>query len=193
MMLQSKSDLNEYLAADNDFLRPSSRKEKVIAEFVQYPSQALRKYLYYLRKQEYYINTAKGSKLKGILGLYYERQKNKLGLKLGIEIGPNCFGKGLQIYHAGNIVVNQAVRVGKYCRLHGGNFIGNNGKSDAVPRIGDYVDIGFGAVIIGDIKIADHVTIGANAVVNKTISTPGSIVAGCPARTIHILPQYQRT
>lgn len=54
----------------------------------------LRRYLKYLRKEEYYINTAHGSKLKGMLGILCDRKVNRLGNRLGIEIGPNCFGKG---------------------------------------------------------------------------------------------------
>ena len=144
----------------------------------------LRKYLYYLRKQEYYINTAKGNKVKGILGLYYERKKNSLGIRLGIEIGPNCFEKGLQIYHTGSIIVNSDVKAGENVKLHGNNCIGNNGISEKVPKIGNNVDIGYGAVLIGDIVIANNVKIGANAVVNHSILEDGCTVVGIPAKII---------
>ena len=182
LMIQSKQDLKEYISADNDFLRPKGAKAVMVANYAGYPTQSIRRFLYYLRKQEYYINTAKGNKLKGIMGLYYERRKNRLGMKLGLEIGPNCFGKGLSIWHAGNIVVNAYARIGENCTLHGGNCIGNTGKDPAVPRIGNNVNIGFGAVIIGDIEIADDVVIGANAVVNGSIPEPGSVVVGVPGR-----------
>ena len=66
--------------------------------------------------------------------------------------------------------------------MHGGNCIGNNGLTEAVPHIGNRVDIGYGAVIIGDVEIADDVKIGANAVVNKSILEPGCTVVGVPAR-----------
>ena len=181
-MIQSKQDLKDYISADNDFLRPKGVKALMVANYANYPTQTIRKYLRFLRKQEYYINTAKGNKLKSLLGLYYERRTNRLGLKLGLEIGPNCFGKGLSIWHAGNIVVNVHARIGENCTLHGGNCIGNTGKDQAVPRIGNNVDIGFGAVIIGDIEIADNVLIGANAVVNKSITEPGSVVVGVPGK-----------
>lgn len=182
-MIQSKEDLKAYTEADNAWLRPENAKGKIIERFAQYPAYMLRRYLQYLRKQEYYINTANGSRIKGILGLYYERKKNILGRKLGIEIGPNCFGKGLQIYHCG-IVVNTNVKAGENCKLHGGNCIGNNGKTNAAPRIGDNVDIGYGAVLIGDIEIADGVVIGANAVVNRSIDKTGCTVVGVPAKII---------
>ena len=137
-----------------------------------------------LRKQEYYINTAKGNKIKGFMGLYYERKKNKLGLRLGIEISPNSFGKGLQIYH-GNIVINNNVKAGENCKLHGFNCIGNNGKTSDAPILGDNIDLGVGAVIIGNVSIANNVTIGANAVVNRSISDENSTYVGIPAKKIH--------
>ena len=183
-MIKSRSELKEYISADNNFLRPVGVKSTIIANYINYPNQLIRRYLYYLRHQEYYINTAKGNKLKGFLGLYYERRKNRLGMRLGIEIGPNCFGKGLSIWHAGNIVVNEDARIGEYCTLHGGNCIGNNGKDPAVPEIGDNVDIGYGAVVIGGITIAEGCVIGANAVVTKSVTEKGSRIVGVPGRRI---------
>lgn len=183
-MITSKKEFNDYLLADNNWLLPGSLKEKIIERIANYPSFILKKYMYYLRKQEYYINTARKSKIKGMLGLYYERKKNKLGIRLGIEIAPNCFGKGLQIYHIGSIVVNPAVKAGENVKLHGGNCIGNNGLSDNVPTLGNNVDIGYGAVLIGNIIIADNVKIGANAVVNQSVLEEGCTVAGVPAKIV---------
>ena len=183
-MIQSKQDLELYCSADNAAIKPKSLKWKLISRFTNEPQYMLGRYLKLLRKEEYYINTAKGSKLKGLMGIVYDRKVHRLGNRLGIEIGPNCFGKGLTIYHIGSIIVNPAARIGENCRLHGANCIGNNGKSQGVPRIGSNVDIGYGAVIIGDIEIADDVVIGANAVVNKSVLTPGAVVVGVPAKCV---------
>lgn len=184
-MITSKVDLHEYILADNNWLIPDGIKERFIADFAAYPHRTLKRYLYYLRRQEYYINTANGSKLKGLLNLYYERKKNQLGRKLGIEIGPNCFGKGLNIFHAGNVIINPAVRVGEKCSLHGANCIGNNGLTQDTPTIGNNVDIGYGAVVIGGITIADDIKIGANAVVNQSFLEPGCTIAGVPAKIVN--------
>ena len=46
------------------------------------------------------------------------------------------------------------------------------------------MDIGVGAVIIGNIEIADNIIIGANAVVNKSFKEEGITIAGVPARKI---------
>ena len=183
-MIRSRTDLSEYLSSDQDYLRPETGKQKLLATFVKYPTAEIRRYLKYLRKQEYYVNTANGNKFKGLLGIFFERKKNRLGNRLGIEIDVNCFGKGLTIFHLGSVVVNSKAVIGENCRLHGANCIGNNGKTQGVPRIGNNVDIGFGAVVIGDIEIADNVVIGANAVVNKSVLIPGSVVVGVPGSRI---------
>lgn len=183
-MIKSRKNLMEYIKADNEWLISRTIKEKVIEYVASYPSRILRKYLRYLRKQEYYINTANGSKWKGVLAIYYEGKKNRLGTQLGIEIGPNCFGKGLNIYHSGSIIINPAVRAGANCSLHGANCIGNNGLTADVPIIGNRVDIGYGAVVIGKVVIADGVKIGANALVNRSVTEPGCTVAGVPAKIV---------
>ena len=183
-MIESKKELSEYIKADNDWLIPKQSKDKIVSSFACYSTKSLKKFLYYLRKQEYYINTSEGKLFKGLLNLYFERKKNKLGLKLGIEIGPNCFGKGLNLYHSGSIIVNPAVRAGQNCSLHGANCIGNNGITKEVPHLGNNVDIGYGAVLIGDITIADDIKIGANAVVNKSFTEPGVTIAGVPAKVV---------
>jgi serine O-acetyltransferase len=46
------------------------------------------------------------------------------------------------------------------------------------------VDIGQNAQILGGIRIADHVRIGAGAVVVKDILTPGVTVVGIPGRIV---------
>ena len=105
-------------------------------------------------------------------------------MKLGLEIIEGSFAPGLIIYHTGNIVINGFARIGEDCQLHGDNCIGNNGIDLKTPRIGNRVDIGVGAKIIGDIEIADDIVIGAGAVVNKSFLTPGITIGGVPAREL---------
>ncbi|MBR4634823.1 MAG: serine acetyltransferase [Clostridia bacterium] len=180
-MIKSKKDLKEYIESDNAPYRPKGKKGRFIAAFSQQPTYAVGKYLKALRRLEYRLNTSNGSRLSRIMALICERKKNRLGNKLGIEICPNCIGKGVIIDH-GLVLVNYEARIGENCRLHGSNCIGNSGKALAAPRIGNNVDIGYGAMVIGDVEIADNVVIGANAVVNKSVLIPGSLVAGVPAQ-----------
>lgn len=115
---------------------------------------------------------------------FYRRRKNRLGSKLGIEIWENSFAEGMQIHHSGNIVVNGMARIGKNCQLHGSNCIGNDGKSLDAPVIGDNVEIGVGAKIIGGIRIADNIIIGGGAVVVSSFLESGITIGGIPAHKL---------
>lgn len=53
------------------------------------------------------------------------------------------------------------------------------------PLIGDGVDIGVGAVILGDVTVGPGATIGANAVVIKDVPA-GATAVGVPARIIPV-------
>lgn len=183
-MITTRRELKEYLRADNSWYCPVKWKDRIIDRIAQYPWNAVKRYMFFLRVHEYYYNTAGKNPLKKLLKLYYERRKNLLGQRLGIEISPNCFGKGLNLYHAGCIVVNASARIGDNCSLHGNNCIGNNGLSQDAPVIGDNVDIGFGASVIGKVVIADNTIIGANAVVTKSFEKSHCVLAGVPASVI---------
>lgn len=184
-MISSKEDLNRYICNDNGYLHDIRNKKcKFFMWLVHDAEYYICRYLKMLRKQEYYINTANGNKFKSFLALYYERKKHNIGNKLGFYIGPNCCEKGLTLYHHGSIIINPGAKIGENCKLHGNNCIGNDGKSNDCPVIGDNVDIGFGAIIIGDVEIADNVKIGANAVVVKSCLTKGATLIGIPAKAI---------
>ena len=112
--------------------------------------------------------------------LYYGLTVNRMASKYNLELYGK-YGDGLKIWH-GNIIINNNANLGDNVQLHGNNCIGQkNGKA---PTIGNNVDIGYGATIIGDIKIANNITIGANSLVNKEFLEEGVIIAGCPAKII---------
>ena len=116
---------------------------------------------------------------------WYRARKNRLGAKLGFIISAGCFGEGLKIEHYGSVIVNPKARIGKNCIIHGNCCIGSKGGyPDDSPVIGDNVDIGQFAQILGGVRIADGVRIGAGAVVVNDIPEPGVTVAGVPARII---------
>lgn len=138
------------------------------------------KYLYFLRREE-----AASNKLAQY---YWRRRKNDLGAKLGIIIYAGTCGKGLRIWHYGSTIISGDAKIGENCTFHGQACIGNDGSSTAAPVIGNNVDIGVGAKIIGDIIIADDVKIGAGAVVTKSCLEKGSTLVGIPAK---ILPRKE--
>ena len=92
-------------------------------------------------------------------------------------------GGGLRIWHVGGIVLNPDTVIGKNCTMRHGVTIGNRVNDHDVPVIGDNVDIGVGAVIMGDIIIGNNVSIGANAVVLCDVPE-NHIAVGVPARVI---------
>ncbi|MFA6084421.1 serine acetyltransferase [Mucilaginibacter sp.] len=107
---------------------------------------------------------------------------------LGIELPRKLTaGKNLIFYHGQGLVVNYKVILGDNCVLRNGVTIGHkklvDGSLSAPPRIGNNVDIGANACIIGDITIGDNVIIGAGAVVIKDIPA-NSIAVGNPARLL---------
>ena len=116
--------------------------------------------------------------------MYYFSQKNKLGNRLGFKIPRNTFEQGLSIYHHGLIIINEKARIGKNAKLHGGNCIGNNGTLDENPVIGDDLDLGIGAKVIGGVKLGNQVKVGANAVVTKSFEEDGITLVGMPAKKI---------
>lgn len=125
--------------------------------------------------------------MKMIAFYYYERKRNKLGNKLGLCIPLNTFQPGLLIDHLGTVVINPFAKIGRNCHIHGDCCIGlakTGGSNDSVPKVGDNVDIGWGAIIVGGITIADGVVIGANSVVTHSITEPNSVWVGSPARRI---------
>jgi serine acetyltransferase len=107
-----------------------------------------------------------------------------ISIIFGVSIPRNCtIGIGLIIYHYSNIVTNGSVVIGENCVICRGVTIGNKNFENDVPVLGDNVDIGAGAVIIGKIKIGNNVKIGANAVVLKDVPD-NHIAVGNPARNI---------
>jgi serine O-acetyltransferase len=113
-----------------------------------------------------------------------------LSMLLGFTIPTNVFGPGLNIAHRGTIVVNGFTKVGANCRIHACVNIGTKaGYRDVAPTIGDNVYIGPGVKIFGDVKIANGVAIGANAVVNKSFEEEHVTIAGVPAKKLVIKGQ----
>lgn len=181
-MIKTKKDLKEYIKCDNWYYNKHySNWDRKLFALLRDPQYLLRKYKIFLRKEEYYLNQP--TTLSTIKRLYYIRRKNIIGNKLGILIPPNTVGKGLMIMHHGSIIINPNARIGEYCILHGNNCIGNDGKLQLAPIVGDNLDLGIGAKIIGNVKIGNNNKIGANAVVVKS-SEDNCLLVGVPAKVI---------
>jgi serine O-acetyltransferase len=100
------------------------------------------------------------------------------GIELPCEVQ---LGHNFIIDHFGGIIVSGYAKFGDNCRIRNGVVIGLKNIEDIVaPVIGNNVDIGAGAKILGDIKIGNNVMIGANAVVICNVPD-NSIAVGVPA------------
>lgn len=177
-MIQSKAELNYYIQQDR-IVNGVPNQYSLICKLlgILYPAYSV-KFLYYLRHEEYYINR------RSILRYYYMYKKRKLGLKLGYSIPANVFGPGLSLPHYGTIVVSKYAKIGKNCRLHVGTNIGASAGINKAPVIGDNAYIGPGAILFGNIRLSDNITVGANSTVNKSFDVPNVVLAGTPAKVV---------
>jgi putative colanic acid biosynthesis acetyltransferase WcaB len=100
---------------------------------------------------------------------------------MGVEIHPKTrVGRGLVIYHGVGLVVNGYTIIGDDCILRQGVCIGNivdrNGHHGGCPVIGNAVEVGAGATILGEIRVGDNVRIGASSVVTKDVPDGATVI-----------------
>lgn len=187
-----KKELEEIINAEKTlYLSDNLQKQKNMKKRL-HKRFLIWRYLYYFRLWQFYReNRSNGNesrltrKIAKYKGRYYEKMKNIYSYRSGVEIGGQCqIGKNCDIWHSG-VVING--NVGDNCVFHGNNIIGNKGigKDGEIPNIGNSVDIGAGAVVIGNINIAGNCVIGANAVVTKSIEESGNVIVGVPGRKIN--------
>lgn len=100
------------------------------------------------------------------------------GIELPCEVQ---IGRNFVIDHFGGIVISGYTRIGDNCRIRTGVVIGlQRIEEPCAPVIGNNVDVGVGAKILGPISIGNNVVIGANAVVISDVPD-NSIAVGIPA------------
>jgi serine O-acetyltransferase len=108
--------------------------------------------------------------------------RNHYGIEipLTVEVGRRCF-----FAHQHGIVLHPLVRIGDGCIIRHNVTIGAYSleENKKVPVIGNDVEIGCGATIIGGILVGDGAVIGANSLVRTDVPA-GSLAVGNPARVI---------
>ena len=127
--------------------------------------------------------TIKSSLLRKPFSLVYKILYKFIQVSTGIELPCEvAVGKNFRIDHFGGIIISGFASFGDNCVIRDGVTVGLRRVDDPVaPKIGNNVDIGTGAKVLGDITIGDNVVIGANAVVLEDVP-PDSIAVGVPAR-----------
>jgi len=118
------------------------------------------------------------------LGIAHVILSKLIEITTGITIGVTAkIGKRLIIEHCGAIVVHGCTVIGDDCIIRQGVTFGikNIDAPYDAPVLGDRVNVGAGAKLLGKILVGDDVDVGANAVVVTDVPSR-SIAVGVPAR-----------
>ena len=104
----------------------------------------------------------------------------------GIEIHPGArIGRRFFIDHGMGVVIGETAEIGDDVLLYQGVTLGGTGKDTGKrhPTIGNGVVIGTGAKILGNIRIGDFVKVGAGSVVVRPVPDHSTVV-GVPGRIV---------
>lgn len=123
--------------------------------------------------------------LRKLFSLLYKILYKFTQIATGIELPCEAeLGRNFRIDHFGGIVISGYAVFGDDCVVRNGVTVGLKDVHDPVaPRVGNRVDIGSGAKLLGAIVIGDDVKIGANAVVVHDVPS-GAVAVGVPARVL---------
>ena len=104
----------------------------------------------------------------------------------GVELyWTSQIGRRLHIAHQGGIVIHRFCKIGDDCIIRQGVTIGaaDEWVPHTGPVLGSNVDIGAGAMILGNVNIGSHVRIGPNSVVTTDVPDNSTVFAP-PSRVI---------
>jgi len=123
--------------------------------------------------------------LRSPLDLLYRWMQRRVVRRHGIQLEYAAeIGRRVVIDHQNGILVQSLSRIGDGCRLRHNVTIGRRRSGDATcPVLGSNVDVGVGAVILGEVHVGDDAVIGANAVVVEDVPS-GALAVGIPARIV---------
>ena len=180
----TKQELKEIIAEEKAMYNKANYSFR---KFVHQKRYVIWKYLAWFRWAQYYKNQM--SAASGLRKVYAQlayrimlRRKNIMGEKCGVEITNNSqLGRRLSIWHSGVVIDAQ---LGDDVSIRGNTVLGSKDLkcTSGRPTIGNGVEIGFGAAVIGPVTIADGCIVGANAVVTRDFLESASVIVGVPAR-----------
>jgi serine O-acetyltransferase len=130
--------------------------------------------------------------LRKLFSLAYRILFKLIQVVTGVELPCEAtIGRNFVIDHFGGIIVSGFAVFGDGCRIRNGVVVGlKNVDEPCAPVIGNNVDIGAGAKLLGPIRIGNNVIVGANAVVITDVPD-NCIAVGVPAiikqrRDVHV-------
>jgi serine O-acetyltransferase len=117
-----------------------------------------------------------------LYGALFRGARNFYGIELPYT---TRIGRRVMFEHQHGIVIHGYAQIGDDCIIRQGVTLGNRSLEEplAAPRLGDRVNVGAGAKIIGGISVGDDAQIGANAVVLADVPA-GHLAIGVPARVV---------
>jgi serine O-acetyltransferase len=123
--------------------------------------------------------------LRWPFSLLYKLLKVLSQIMTGIDLPCEVrLGRRFLIEHFGGIIISGDTVFGDDCVVRNGVTVGLRHRGvRGAPMIGNRVDIGAGAKVLGPIRIGNDVAIGANAVVIEEVPD-GCLAVGVPARII---------
>jgi len=98
----------------------------------------------------------------------------------GIELPKTArVGKRMRIAHQSGIIVHPDTIIGDNCTIRQNVTLGaaTHENVHAAPKLGNNVELGAGAVVVGKVTIGDGVRIGPNAVVTMNVPEGATVVA----------------
>lgn len=105
----------------------------------------------------------------------------------GVEVSrTTVIGRRLRIGHHQGVVLGNAAVIGDDCLVRQGLTLGQSndqGRVNDQPVVGDRVEFGAGAVVVGPVRIGDDARIGPGAVVTRSIPA-GATAFAPPARIL---------
>lgn len=146
-----------------------------------------------------------------ILGRAVKRRMRRLQSDSALEAGhipPDAFEEVVELHRRRGSTIGRNVRllgsldsvnphlisIGDYCvvGVHSAMLAHCPVKGPRPCRIGDYVYLAYGALVLPGVTIGDHCIVGAGAVVTRDIPA-GSIAAGNPARVIRSMTEEEKS
>lgn len=159
----------------------------LICEDIRCNPHAKSKFVFLFYRVAYASGASESMIVRGITAPVRVAYRVVVDWLMGIDLPTKVrIGRRPILFHGMALVINEGVVIGDDCILRHSVTIGNKvtpeGES-APPVVGDRVEFGAGAIVLGPISIGDDAKIGAGSVVTKNVA-PKSVMVGNPARNI---------